>query len=77
MRWAGIALLGVGALVVVGYVIYLIIFELILGGEAPLALRIGVPMGLVGLLLLLGSVARERVRQRSKEVEENLGGVKP
>ncbi len=77
MRWTGAVLLTLGVLVVLEYLTYLMFAELLLNGEAPLALRIGVPAGFVGAVVLLASVAGDRIRQRSREKQENLDEVRP
>ena len=77
MRWIGAILLTLGVLLVLGYLAYLMFAELLLNGEAPMVLRIGVPVGFVGAVILLASVAGDRIRQRSREKQENLDEVRP
>lgn len=77
MRWTGAALLILSALLILGYLTYLMFAELLLNSEAPLALRIGVPAGYVGALILLASVLVDRFRQRPEEKRKKLDEVKP
>lgn len=72
-RGIGWILLSIGAIVVLCFGMYEIFYELFTDPEAPLWLRVGLPIGCVGAAILLVSFARERLfarkRERYSEVE--------
>lgn len=72
MRLIGIILGLAGLFVILGYMSY-IAFVVVFLSRTPLALKVGLPLCLFGLLLLVVSLVRERLRQRS---EENLDDVR-
>ena len=52
-----------GLVVVAGYVIYLFVTD----PDIPIAIRIGAPSAVVGVVLLIMGVGRERYRSAKKE----------
>ena len=73
-RGLGWILLSVGAIIVFCFGLYEVFYELFTDPEAPLWLKIGLPTGTVGAVILLVSYARERLfarkRERYTEVEK-------
>jgi hypothetical protein len=74
MRLVGAILLISSGLAVAGYLSYLFWTGVILDPEVSLVLKIAVPAGAAGLLLLLISVVRERFNAPERE---ELERVKP
>ena len=73
-RGLGWLFLSVGAIIVLFFGLYEIFYGLFTDPEAPLWLKIGLPTGVVGAVILLVSYARERLfarkRERYTEVEK-------
>lgn len=74
MRKVGMVILGIGAMLLVGYVGYYYVTLFVLNPDIPLILRLAITAIPVGLLLVLLSLIRERVRdirrETFKEVDE-------
>lgn len=74
MRIVG-AVLSIGsALAIIVYLSYLFWTEVIMDPEAALVLKIAIPLGVAGLVILMTSVLKERLRNRGTE---GLNEVKP
>ena len=70
MRLAGAVLAVTSVLVILGYGGYLFFVD----HETPLALKVAIPVGAVGLLVLLASVVGDRLKARG---QEGLDEVEP
>jgi hypothetical protein len=66
-RGLGWILFSVGAIIVVCFGLYHALYELFTDPEAPFWLQIGLPMALVGAVILLVSYIRERLFARKRE----------
>ena len=68
MRKLGFILMIAGLVVVLGYSIYYFVIV----SDIPLAIRVAVPAMLLGLILLLVSVVRERLEASKKETFKEI-----
>ncbi len=66
-RRLGWFLLSIGSLILSVGVIYSLIHDLIFNSDAPIWIRVGLPITLISLVILLVSIARERYRVRKFE----------
>ncbi|MBI2873028.1 MAG: hypothetical protein HYY00_07575 [Chloroflexi bacterium] len=69
---AALAIAGVGALA--GYVLYYFLRLIYTARDVPLVIKAAVPVALLGVLLVLAALVRERLRSRRKE---HFEGVEP
>ena len=67
MAKAGIALVLVGIGVLIVYWAYFVLMAIYSENNVPLILKIAIPVTIAGMILLLGSVIRDRLRDRKKE----------
>jgi hypothetical protein len=63
----GMLIFLLGAAVTAGFSVYLLVKEVLLDPDFPLALKVGLPAMGVGLLLLLAVAVRERVSMRRRD----------
>ena len=67
MRLVGAILAVLSGLAILGYLSYLFWTEVVLDPEASLVLKVAIPAGAAGLLLLFTSVLRDRLEARERE----------
>lgn len=67
MAKAGAVLLVTGGGAIAGYVLYLLFRLLYTARDVPLVIQVAVPVALVGFVLLVVAVARDRMRARRRE----------
>lgn len=72
MAKAGAILLVLSGGAIAGYVLYLLFRLLYTARDVPLVFQVAVPAALVGLVLLVGAVARDRIRARRRERFEEV-----
>ena len=72
MRKIGGTLLGIGLAILIGWGLYL--FFGLAFPELPLAVKIGAAAAVIGLIILLASLVRERIKT-SKEERKKFKGV--
>ena len=64
---AGAVLLVLGAGALVGYVLYTVLRLLYTTENVPLVVQVAVPAVLLGLVLVVAAVIRDRIRARRRE----------
>ncbi len=64
---AGTVLLLVGAGGLLGYGVYALVLVIYTEPDVPLVVKIASPIALIGVVLLVAAVARERLRVRKSE----------
>ncbi len=72
MAKAGAVLLVLGGGTIVGYILYLIFRLLYTEPDVPLVFQVATPLVLVGLILMVMAVARDRLRASRRERFEEV-----
>lgn len=67
MAKAGLALLLIGIGVLILYWAYFVLLAIFSENDVPLVLKLAVPVTIIGMILLLVSVIRDRLRERKEE----------
>ena len=69
---AGVVLLVLGGGTLAGYVLYLFFLGLYTKPDAPLIFKVATPVALVGFVLLVAAVIRDRLHARQRERFEGV-----
>ena len=72
MAKVGAALLVLGGGAIVGYILYLVFRLLYTEPDVPLVFQVATPVALVGLILMVVAVARDRLRASRRERFEEV-----
>ncbi len=67
MAKAGLALLLIGIGVLILYWAYFVLLAIFSENDVPLVLKLAIPVTIIGMILLLVSVIRDRLRERKEE----------